>query len=205
MASVITVVSIVQGLSLSISSSFKGLGANSLTVVADTPFEEALQGKQNRLSLNDFNQLVRHIDGISNVSPSFLPFGQFGVTIRNGSHSAFSSVVAATESFQDARQTFTQYGRFLNAGDNLSRRKVMVIGNRLRENLHLPADAVGKFIVIEGEWYKIVGVTEPRGEMFGLSRDDYAVIPFSVGQAIVGGASLENLEITFDVDDVACC
>ena len=38
-ASVIAVVSIVQGLSYSISANFKGLGSNSLTVNADTPFD----------------------------------------------------------------------------------------------------------------------------------------------------------------------
>jgi putative ABC transport system permease protein len=201
-ASVIAVVSVIQGLSYSISSSFKGLGTNSLTIRADTSFEEALQGKQNRLSINDYNQLVRHIDGISHISPSFMPLGQFGATVRSGSQSAYTTVIAATESFQDARQTFPEYGRFISAGDNLSRRKVAVIGSRLRENLHLSGDPIGKFITIGGEWYKIVGVTETRGEMFGMSRDDYAVIPFSVGQSVAGGNGRENIEITFDVDNV---
>ena len=201
-ASVIAVVSVIQGLSYSISSSFKGLGTNSLTIRADTSFEEALQGKQNRLSINDYNQLVRHIDGISHISPSFTPLGQFGATVRSGSQSAYTTVVAATESFQDARQTFPESGRFISTGDNLSRRKVAVIGSRLRENLHLSGDPIGKFITIGGEWYKIVGVTETRGEMFGISRDDYAVIPFSVGQSVAGGNGRENIEITFDVDNV---
>lgn len=201
-ASIIAVVSIVQGLSLSISSSFKGLGANSLTVRADTSLEEVLQGKQNRLSMNDFSQLVRHIDGISHISPSFTPLGQFGVTIRNGSQVAYSTIVAATESFQDAHQTFPKYGRFITAGDNTSRRKVVVIGERLRENLHLPVDPTGKFIIIGGEWYKVIGTTEPHGEMFGISQDDYALIPFSVGQSVAGRENRENIEITFDVENV---
>jgi len=136
-ASVITVVSIVQGLSYSISANFKGLGANSLTVQADTPFEEAMQGKVNRLSLNDYRQLLHHIDDISNVSPSFQPYGDFGTTLRAGSQTAFTRVSAVTATFQDAHQTYPEIGRFISASDDASRRKVVVIGSKLKENLHV--------------------------------------------------------------------
>lgn len=43
-ASVIAVVSMVQGLSASIGSQFKDMGANGLSIRSYTPFEEALQG-----------------------------------------------------------------------------------------------------------------------------------------------------------------
>ena len=201
-ASVVTVVSIVQGLSSSISNNFKGLGANSLTVQAYTSFEETLQGKTNRLTINDYLQLVRHVDDISNVSPSFSPFGDFGTTIRSGGHTAFTRVSAVTATYQDAHQTYPQFGRFINNLDDLSRRKVVVIGTKLRENLSLPNDPVGKFIEIGSDWYKIIAVTESRGEMFGLSKDDYALIPFSVGKSQAGTNSKVNLNITFDVNSI---
>src|SRR5260221_525643 len=82
-ASVIAVVSIVQGLSASISDEFKGLGSNSLTVRAYTSFGQAMQGKENVLSLNDYEQIRTHLDDVSNVSPMFGPFGNFGTTVRH--------------------------------------------------------------------------------------------------------------------------
>jgi putative ABC transport system permease protein len=200
-ASVITVVSIVQGLSYSISSEFKGLGSNSLTVRAYTSFEDAMQGKHNRLSLADYHQIVEHIDDISHVSPSFMPFG-FGATVRNGSQSAFTQVSAVSKVYEDANQVFPEYGRFISQSDDQSRRKVVVIGSKLRENLKLPENPLGQFIEIGGEWFKIIGVNESKGETFGFSKDDYALIPFSVWQAIAGDASKIDITITFDVNQM---
>ena len=199
-ASVIAVISIIQGLSASIGGRFKGLGANSLTVTAYTPFSEQLQGKRNRLNLNDYAQLVHHIEDISNVSPVFAPYGDFGTTVRYGSQSSFTSVIAATSVYQDAHQTFPQTGRFISSGDDASHRKITVIGSKLREDLKLPENPIGSFIEIGGDWFKVVGVTESRGDMFGMSRDNYALIPFSTGQAAAGISNREDISITFDVD-----
>lgn len=201
-ASVIAVVSIVQGLSASINSGFKGLGSNSLTVQAYTPFEEALQGKQNVLSLKDYENIVTHVDDISDVSPTFMPFGDFGTTVRDGSQSGFTQVIAVTTAYRDANQIYPEFGRFITASDNQSHRRVCVIGPKLRENLKLPDNPVGRFIDIGGEWFKIVGVSEAKGETFGFSKDDYALIPFSVGQGIIGNNVKLNIRITFNVNDI---
>ena len=201
-ASVIAVVSIIQGLSASISAEFKGLGANSLTVRADTPFEEAMQGKQNVLTMNDFDKILTHIDDISNVSPTFGPFGDFGTTVRHAGQSTFTRVTAVTAAYQEASQSFPQYGRFINASDDRSRRKVAVIGPKVRDKLQLPENPVGKFIEVGGEWFKIIGMIEVQGETLGFSKDDYVLIPFKVGSALAGSNNKFNISITFTVDDI---
>ncbi|MET0980552.1 MAG: ABC transporter permease [Telluria sp.] len=201
-ASVIAVVSIIQGLSASISAEFKGLGANSLTVRADTPFEEQMQGKRNVLTLDDFDKIVTHIDDISNVSPAFGPFGDFGTTVRHAGNSTFTRVTAVTAAYQEASQSFPQYGRFIRADDDRSRRKVCVIGPKVRDKLQLPENPVGKFIEVGGEWFKIIGMNEAQGESFGFSKDDYVLIPFMVGSAIAGNDTRLDIGITFTVDDI---
>jgi putative ABC transport system permease protein len=201
-ASVIAVVSIVQGLSASISNEFKGLGSNSLTVRADTPMEEIMQGKVNVLSMADYEKVVTHIDDISNVSPTFMPFGDFGTTVRHTSQSAFTQVLAITEAYQDAHQVFPQQGRFIRQSDDQSRRKVCVIGTKVREKLKLPDNPVGEYLEIGGEWFKIIGITEEKGETLGFSKDDYILIPFAVGNAIAGNKAKLNVSITFTVNDI---
>ncbi|MES2015801.1 MAG: ABC transporter permease [Pseudomonadota bacterium] len=201
-ASVIAVVSMVQGLSASISNQFKGMGANSLSVYASTPWEEQLQGKRNVMGINDYERIVAHIDDIKNVSPSFGPFGDFGATVRYAGQSTFTNVRAVTNAYQEANQVFPAKGRFINAGDEASRRRVVVIGSKLHETLKLPPDPIGMFIEIGGEWFKIIGLTETRGEMFGMSKDDYALMPFSVGQAIAGGGSKLDIRIAFSVNEI---
>ena len=201
-ASVIAVVSMVQGLSASISAQFKGMGANSLAVYADTPFEEQLQGKQNVLGMRDYEAIVDHIDGISNVSPRFGPFGQFGTTVRQAGHSTFTRISAVTSAYENANQVFPAQGRFLSPSDDASRRRVCVIGSKVHENLKLPANPIGSFIEIGGEWFKVIGVTETRGEAFGMSKDDYILIPFSVGRAIAGTDQKLDIMISFTVNDL---
>jgi putative ABC transport system permease protein len=39
---------------------------------------------------------------------------------------------------------------------------------------------------VGGEWFKIVGAMEARGELFGQSLDNYVVIPFETGWAMAG-------------------
>jgi putative ABC transport system permease protein len=201
-ASVIAVVSIVQGLSASISEEFKGLGSNSLTVRAYTSFEQAMQGKENVLSLNDYEQIRAHLDDVSNVSPMFGPFGNFGTTVRHAGQSTFSQVTAVTEAYQESQQTFPAIGRFIRDSDDVSRRRVCVIGPKVVEKLKLPDNPIGKFIEIGGEWFKIIGVTEEKGESFGFSQDDFVLIPFSVGQSISGNNVKLNISITFTVNEI---
>ena len=201
-ASVIAVVSIVQGLSASISNEFKGLGSNSLTVEAYTSFEEALQGKENVLGIGDYERIVAHIDDISNVSPTFAPFGNFGTTVRAGATSTFTQVIAATETYMESAQVFPAQGRFLRASDDLSRRRVAVVGSKTLEDLRLSGEPLGQFIDIGGEWFKIIGITEEKGDSLGFSKDNYILIPFSVGQVIAGTGTKLNIAISFTVNDI---
>ncbi|MEZ5463817.1 MAG: ABC transporter permease [Lysobacteraceae bacterium] len=202
-ASVIAVVSLIQGLSYSITSRFEGLGSNSLTLRSETPFSEAIQGKRNRLTLNDLGAIVHHIDEISDVTPMFQPTGDFGGTLRYRSTSTVSRVLATRRNFQDSQQIYTEVGRFITDADDRSRRRVAVIGSKLRENLELPDNPVGEFIELGGEWFKVVGMTETRGDMFGFSQDDYAVIPFGTGMAMADDPLRQDIRISFNVTDVA--
>ena len=201
-ASVIAVVSIVQGLSASISNEFKGLGSNSLTVEAYTSFEEALQGKENVLGIGDYERIVAHIDDISDVSPTFRPFGNFGTTVRAGATSTITQVIAATETYMESAQVFPAQGRFLRASDDLSRRRVAVVGSKTLEDLRLSGEPLGQFIDIGGEWFKIIGITEEKGDSLGFSKDNYILIPFSVGQVIAGTGTKLNIAISFTVNDI---
>jgi putative ABC transport system permease protein len=199
-AAVIAVVSLLQGLSSSISTSFDDLGSNSLTIRSNTSFEEQLQGKRNRLTLEDYRRLARDLGSAGKMTPAFSPFGLFGTTIRAADRSAFTRVSAVSSNYQDTFNTYTATGRFFTQSDERSRRKVAVIGEKLRENLSLPQDPVGEFISIGGEWFKVVGVMETRGELFGLDQDDYVIIPFSTGEQIAGNESEQDISITLNVD-----
>ena len=161
-----------------------------------------MQGKRNRLSLRDYEYLLHHIEDINSVTPMFLALSDFGGSIQYGGQSSVSRILATTPSYQDTQSVYPSVGRFITDADDRSRRRVTVIGTALRDNLKLPENPVGEFIEMGGEWFRIVGLMEERGEMFGFSQDDYAIIPFGTGLALSSNALRQDISITFNVNDI---
>ena len=201
-ASVICVIALVQGLSQSISQQFQGLGSNTLTLRAETPFEDQLRGKRNRLRVSDLDQLKFRIEGIKNITPVVFANSRGGAEVRNGSNIAAGQMFGTTASYQEVQQTFPKYGRFLTESDDVTRRRVVVLGEQMRRDLKLPENPVGRFIQIGSEWFKVVGTMEPRGEMFGLSQDNYLLMPYQTALAVTGVVIQPDLWVIFSVTDL---
>ena len=196
-ASVIAVVSLIQGMSQSISKQFEGLGSNSITIKAKNEFKDVLRGKTNYLRFEDVDQLRAHVEGIRDLCPVFAPEGS---AVRFGNTEAFAQVIATTPSYQEVHQRYVQSGRFLSEADETNARRVAVIGEKLIEELHLKGEPIGQFVAYGGEWFKIVGVMEKRGELFGMSQDNYLIIPFKTGRSMIGIDRKPNMRINVSSD-----
>ena len=176
-ASVVAVIALMQGMQASITAEFEGLGGNSLSIAAFTPMEERLKGKVARLTPDDLDLIAERVDGISSITPLLsLPL-QHAAEIRYGAEVAFAAVQGTTHTYQDVYNTFVQTGRFLAPADDQRRRRICVLGEKTREELGLE-DPIGKYVQLSGEWLKVVGVMESRGELFGISQDAYALLPY---------------------------
>lgn len=73
--------------------------------------------------------------------------------------------------------TQTQLGRFLTDYEDRRRLSVAFIGNDLKEQFFPNADPLGKVIEIQGRPFEIVGVAKAQGSVFGMSRDNFVMIP----------------------------
>src|SRR5262245_58260961 len=184
-ASVICIVSLLQGLTRSVMNEFQGIGGNALSIHSHTAQEDRMIGKWNKMRPADLDLVRYRVAGISNVTPMTglnLPGG-----VRNGSNTSSAQVIASTSWYQLANQSYPRVGRFITESDNESRRRVVVLGDKARIDLKLPENPLGTFIQVGNEWFKIVGVMEARGELFGQSLDNYLVIPFETGWALAAG------------------
>jgi putative ABC transport system permease protein len=198
-ASVIAVVSLVQGFSRSISDQFADLGGNTLTLQPYTSFSDASLGKENRLSFEDVDLLRYRIPGVDSVVPLMaVPINGVGYRSRT----AMAQVIATTADFTAVRGIYPQSGRFIVDSDDQSRRRVAVVGTKAIEDLELPEDPVGEYIRLGNEWFKVVGVMEKRGELLGMSQDNYVVIPFDVGRAMTGNEVRPRMSISFTAQDL---
>jgi putative ABC transport system permease protein len=200
-ASVIAMISIIQGLSYTIGQQFEGLGSNSVTVQSYTPLEDQLQGRRNRLTQNDFELIRYRVEGIESITPiMYSPTGQGQV--RYGSQTASAQVFGTTYSFQHVAQYFSKYGRFLSDSDNETRRRVAVIGEETREDLSLPDNPVGEFVQINGEWLKVIGLLEAKGDILGQSQDNRVMIPYSAMTSLQGNRREPDIQVMLTIGNL---
>ncbi|MEM7217309.1 MAG: ABC transporter permease [Pseudomonadota bacterium] len=183
-ASVIAVISLVQGLRESITAEFQSLGSNALTVRSYTPFKRRLEGQVSRITVDDYQLIVDRVSDVETITPVLFSEGAAG-ELSWGSQTTFSQVQGTTHSFQDVANLYAARGRFLSPADNSTRRRVAVLGPQVVEDLEM-TQPVGEFLTIGGEWIKVVGVMEARGELFGRSQDDYVLLPFETMRSMNG-------------------
>ncbi|TCZ85662.1 ABC transporter permease [Lysobacter sp. N42] len=195
-ASVIAVVSLVQGMSESIKGQFADIGGSTLTLRAENDNDNYRTGKLNNISVADIEVLRHRVAGVGQVAPMLqVPAARASYKGR----STMPEVYGTTSEFQAVRARYPQIGRFIVAGDDASRRRVAVIGTKLRDDLKMPKNPIGEYFMLGGEWFKVVGVMEPQGEIFGFSQDNYAAIPFDVARGMSGYANEPMLMASFTV------
>ena len=192
-ASVISVVSLTGGMSAFIGDSFEALGSNSLTISSYTPFEDLMKGVRSRLSPEDLDLIERRAEGIASITPILA--ANRSSQIKYGPQTSFSEILGTTYAFQDVSQSYTQSGRFLAQSDNLTRRRVAVIGEEVRDNLNMPDNPINEYIEFSGEWFKIVGLLESRGEVMGQSRDNLVLIPYKTMVSTLGNQTRTDIGI----------
>jgi putative ABC transport system permease protein len=201
-ASVIAVVSIVQGLSYTVSAQFAGLGTNSLTVRSFTPFRQQLQGRFAKLRHADLEAIRYQVEGVSHITPVLYSQGgnQGAVTYR--SQTTFTTVAGIGSSYMDVNQLYPESGRFFNRGDDERRRLVCTVGTDVVEELEMPEDPVGEYFKVGNEWCKVVGVMETRGDILGFSQDNYVLMPYGTARRLQGTSNDLDIQIQLLVDDM---
>ncbi len=206
-ASVIAVVSVTQGMSAYIGETFASLGSNSLTIEAFTPTADRMKGIRNRLTPEDLDLIETRGEGIASITPILA--ANRSSQVKYGTQTVFSQILGTTYAFQDVAQFYTETGRFLAQSDNQTRRRIAVIGDKTRENLDLPENPINEYIEIGGEWFKIVGLLETKGEIMGFNQDDIVLVPYATMRSLQGNQARTDIQIQLsltegaDVEDVS--
>ncbi|HTR19844.1 MAG TPA: ABC transporter permease [Gemmatimonadales bacterium] len=101
-----------------------------------------------------------------------------GTTLTAGKKTAPGvEVTAATELYFDIRSYTLSQGRAFTAQEVSAAVPVVVLGNELATKLFEGADPLGRSVRIFGIPYRVIGVVEKQGNLFGMSLDKFAVVP----------------------------
>jgi len=151
-----------------------------------------------RFTNDDYAALVREVPGIEHLSGRFFLWGEFFV--RYGSkHSAFE-IRGTHPEHRYLEKTEIVRGRFINQADLGGRRKVAVIGSKVREALFGAGDAIGEYIEIRGLQYLVVGEFEDVGGENELRK---IYVPITTAQLVYNSPGrIHQLLFTLHTDDL---
>lgn len=175
-ASVITLVSVVQGFSNDMVSSFNSMGTNNITV--------SLSGRGGNMNIKPEEMLQLADDNhdlFVNVTPSV---SIMGATAKYGSTNTTTSVYGGNEEFAQIKDYAVSNGRFISYIDTTNRNCVCVIGTYIANELFGTADPIGKILKINGSAYTVVGVLEEEADSTESSSDNMIILPYSVASRL---------------------
>ena len=110
------------------------------------------------------------------VVTSWVSYGRGEVEFRDLTVQRVS-IVGATEDYFEVRGLGIEEGRVFSEHEVVAGRAVAVIGKELSDRLFGDLDPLGRDIQIRSIPYRIIGVAETRGNIFGESLDKFVVAP----------------------------
>jgi putative ABC transport system permease protein len=194
--SIIAVVSLVQGLNASVKDAIQSdLGADTFAVQRRGPTrteEEEERARSNppvtmdeAIALRTFSPRIKLVMAESGAG------GQ--AKYRDESLDSIG-IRGVTKEFLMLPTTEVERGRPITPSEFDAGRQVTILGYDTADRLFGTIDPIDKTIVLAGVHFRVVGVAEKKGAVFGESQDEYAIIPLDAHQRIFG--SRQSLHLT---------
>jgi putative ABC transport system permease protein len=190
---VVVVYSLIQGFNTYVDEKIAGIGAKSFNVQRFNPFEDfkdtdtiaAAQRRNKELTLEDYDYLRQRATLI----------GKLGAKAR-GTPSQIKRdtqvlddvfVAGATANIVDIENRDVAEGRFFSQTENDSAARVAYVGADVATKLFPAGNAVGSEIAIRGLPYRVVGIENARGTVFGIPQDNFIIVPLKTYSINFGG------------------
>jgi putative ABC transport system permease protein len=190
-----------RGLENGVNWEFRDDATNSIWVSSgktSLPFAGRGPGRAVRFDNDDYDLLKRSVPKLEHMSGRFYLWGEFFVSYGK-KHAAFD-IRGTHPGHRFLEKTEMLRGRFLNDEDVKRRRKVAVIGKRVRESLFGDEDPIGKIVQIRGLSYEVVGEFEDVGGEAELRK---IYVPISTAQLIYNQPrTIHQLMFTVGTSDV---
>ena len=167
-AAVIILVAFGQGASNSVTSSIQSLGSNLLTITPENPNRggEIVNPSIQELTVADaaaLNDAVLAPD-IAGAAPE----RRAPVTCTIGDLSHSTQIVGTWPSYFEITNSPVAEGAYFTNTDELSARRITVIGSTVAESLFPDSDPLGKRISCNGAPFTVVGVQQEKGASFTI-------------------------------------
>jgi putative ABC transport system permease protein len=174
----VTVMSVVAGLNFYVADRVANLGANVylLDRFGIITSEDAWVKAQKRplVTLEEFEWIRDNLKLASRVAAA----GWVTIDMRSGNTLLENTrVTGATADYAELRNIGLASGRYITEADDLHHSPICFIGTDVAKKFFPNVDPVGKTIRAGTHTYEVIGVATPIGSAFGMSQDNYMLIP----------------------------
>jgi putative ABC transport system permease protein len=189
--SIIAVVSLIQGMNAYVTAAIvSDVGADTFTIqrtpVVRSAEDEDRVRSNPRVTVQDGEAVRRFSDNVTAVAAQG----------NNGARIAYQDVALDSVQVQGVSRDYIYFstfgverGRLISPTEIDRSRALTVLGWQTAERLFGPADPIDKVITIKGQHFRVVGVSEKKGSVFGQSQDEFAIIPLGEFQKMFGARS----------------
>ncbi|HEY0758430.1 MAG TPA: ABC transporter permease [Acidisarcina sp.] len=180
-ASVITVVTLVNGAKQFVTTKINTYGADVVTVskmpATFITIEEYLSfQKRKDVSFDDYLAILQNCKSCLSVGALRNTTGKVVVGTKS---STDTDVRGWTWTMPPISNLNVELGRSFTESEDQHGAHVAIIGYDVVDNLLPSGDPLGKEIRVDGEPYTVIGVAERQGKTFGASQDNWVAIPLT--------------------------
>ena len=208
-ATLITVMTLVQGANLYVEQKIANLGTN-VFQIARTPF-----------AVTDFNIIIKalkfkkiDVDDMRAIANGCRACEEVGATASTTVRARYGNKEVPDVSFSghtanmaDIDTRAVELGRYFTPIEAEDRTNVCLIGDTLVQQLFLGMDPIGKTIRVGNDEFMVIGVMEKIGSVLGQDQDNFVMAPLPVFLRMQGihtsliinvKTSTENFELAQD-------
>jgi putative ABC transport system permease protein len=186
--SIVTVVSLIQGMNAMVSNAIvTDVGADAFTIQRLPPVRTAEDEERTRnnprVTLEEAEAIQRFSPNIASVMAQAQRRGT--VTYRDQVLENIQ-VQGVTAEYLDFASFDAERGRMMSATEVARNHPVVLLGWDVADQLFGEVNPLDHTILIQGVHFRVVGVSERKGGMFGASMDGFVVIPLGSHQKLFG-------------------
>lgn len=191
---VVTMVSLIEAVKVEVWRGLETLGFDRVMFVSAAPPRTALDAKRLHLSAGLRREDAEAIAFGTSLVEAAAPVAFAQQAIQWGGENRSIRLVATTPAYAVVFDRGVTAGRFLSDYDQLRRRRVVVLGHDLRDDLFGSHDPLGQWVRIGEHRFEVVGVGAKIGNSFiqdGFSRREMegVIIPLATFQGLQAEAT----------------
>ncbi|HJZ69190.1 MAG TPA: ABC transporter permease [Blastocatellia bacterium] len=196
-ATVIVVVSLIEGFNKYFNDKIADLGSNAFVVnkmgIVTSLQEWMERNKKNKdIKLDDFHAIKEHPTYVRDAAAMMRRRGNIK---RETQLLQDIEIMGVTANMIDIDSVKVDQGRYLTQTEEEHSRYACFLGYGVANQLFPSVDPIDKEIKIEGLPFRVVGVAQEIGTVFGNPRDNFVLMPLSTYQGIYGSRGSISIRV----------